>query len=80
MEDSDFFNNYFKDCKDKVYRNIEKIIRYKIQVKRLDAWSSIPYDKKNSVHEKKLMKLWDNIKQGEKLKNRLTDQWIEIGF
>ena len=59
---------------------MESIIRYKIQVKRLDALTGIPFDKKNQEHEKKLQRLWDNLMPGKVLKGRLTEQWIEIGF
>ena len=49
MDDSEFFTANFpqKAQKEKVYKNMEKIIKYKIAVLRLDAWTQIPYSKNN---------------------------------
>jgi len=38
------------------------------------------YNKKNEDHEEKLQKLWDTLKPEEKLQERVTKKWIDIGF
>ncbi|KAF9354784.1 hypothetical protein BGX34_010826 [Mortierella sp. NVP85] len=38
------------------------------------------YDSTNPAHEKKLMMLWDLLRPHEKLVERYTKQWTEIGF
>ena len=38
------------------------------------------YDKKNDDHEEKLQKFWDTLKPNEKLPDRTTKKWIDIGF
>lgn len=38
------------------------------------------YNKNNEEHEKKLLAIWSELKPDEKLKKRVTEQWISIGF
>ncbi|XP_074085363.1 ELMO domain-containing protein 2 isoform X2 [Macrotis lagotis] len=39
-----------------------------------------PYDSDNQHHEELLLKLWNLLMPNEKLKARITKQWIDIGF
>ena len=79
MDDSDFLQQYFPE-KNKIFRNIELNVLYKIQVKRLNLWSGIAYSEKCSLYEEMLMRLWTNLKPESKLRGRKTEQWIDIGF
>ena len=38
------------------------------------------YNSKNSKHESKLLEVWQNLKPNEKLRDRISTQWISIGF
>lgn len=38
------------------------------------------YDSEDEEHEEKLNRLWKLLKPDEKLRDRKTDQWQEIGF
>ncbi|WAQ99554.1 ELMD2-like protein [Mya arenaria] len=40
----------------------------------------IKFSSENSDHEKKLMKLWGILGQGEALTSRISSQWTQIGF
>ena len=38
------------------------------------------YDKTNTGHEKELLKLWDTLMPNTELTNRISNDWIKIGF
>ena len=38
------------------------------------------YDKQNENHESQLMQLWRTLKPGREISNRVSKEWIEIGF
>ena len=45
------------------------------------AWTDVgKFDKENPKHEDMLMELWRTLRPKEKLENRLSKQWIDIGF
>ena len=45
------------------------------------AWTTFgEYSKENADHEAMLMGLWTTLRPQEKLENRLSKQWIDIGF
>ncbi|KAI6195832.1 hypothetical protein M3Y94_01035100 [Aphelenchoides besseyi] len=53
----------------------QKKLKQLIEEKRSTA-----YDKGNKEHERMLLKLWALLRPNEKLTNRKTKQWQEIGF
>lgn len=38
------------------------------------------YDKANQKHEIQLQELWSTLKPGREISNRVSKEWIEIGF
>ena len=47
---------------------------------QLHKFSNIAYDKTRKDHEDKLMQLWKNLKPEKQLGERMTENWIDIGF
>lgn len=61
-------------------RCVEAIYGYKRLSTIIDEMRLIPYDPTNSMHEGKLMEIWNNLMPDAKLEARITKQWQEIGF
>jgi ELMO domain-containing protein len=60
-------------------------ILFKINLKRekinkFKEYITEPYDEKNEKHEKLLMLLWKVCFPNVELKNRISNQWKDIGF
>ncbi|KAJ3190019.1 hypothetical protein HDU85_000310 [Gaertneriomyces sp. JEL0708] len=46
----------------------------------LNARAATKYDPTNTLHEEKLLELWDLLAPSERLVSRISDQWQKIGF
>ncbi|KAI9012805.1 ELMO/CED-12 family-domain-containing protein [Gaertneriomyces semiglobifer] len=46
----------------------------------LNARAATKYDPTNTLHEEKLLELWDLLARNERLVSRISDQWQKIGF
>lgn len=63
-----------------VGRCVEAIYGYKRLMTIVDEMRLIPYDSTNSLHENKVMEIWNNLMPDTKLEARITKQWQDIGF
>ena len=59
---------------------LAKILSYNKLTTKVDEIRSEPFNEENEVHEELLLKLWDALKPNERLDNRYSKQWGEIGF
>lgn len=59
---------------------VTQIWGYKRLVIAVEEVRSDKYDAENPQHEKKLLKLWNELMPDTPLKSRVTKQWQEIGF
>lgn len=81
MSEEEFFLEKFtEDEHDKLLRNMERVSRVQRSIQMLSHWCLLKFQDGNKVHEEKLLRLWNNLMPNTKLKDRITDQWIEIGF
>lgn len=61
----------------KILRELHSFEFSKIFVHKL---MKTKYDKQNSMHETMLIQIWKSLKPNEHLTNRISDQWISLGF
>lgn len=61
-------------------RCIEAIYGYKRLVSIVEELRLEQYDSENSIHERKLKALWNNLMPDIPLETRITKQWQDIGF
>jgi len=61
-------------------RCVEAIYGYKRLSTIVEDLRLEPYDSENSLHERKLMALWNNLMPEVQLESRITKQWQDIGF
>lgn len=59
---------------------LRKIRSYNKVASEVEEFRLTTYDEKNSEHENLLYKLWDLLKGDDKLEERHTSRWGEIGF
>ncbi|VVC41834.1 ELMO domain [Cinara cedri] len=59
---------------------VDKIWSYMQLIEEIKHNASIQYDCTNDVHEKSLLFLWDELMPNDRLENRVTKQWQDIGF
>lgn len=59
---------------------LQQIWSYRQLQDEIEELRCTPYDSKNIYHEIKLLKLWSLLQPNEKLKDRITKQWQDIGF
>lgn len=59
---------------------LRKIISYNKVLGEVESLRSTKYDEEDSEHEKLLYKLWELLKGDDKLEERRTSRWGEIGF
>lgn len=69
----DRFTNALGQCVDDIWS-------YMQLVEEIKTSADIQYDCSNDVHEKSLLLLWDELKPNDRLENRVTKQWQDIGF
>lgn len=67
------FTNALGQCVDHIWS-------YMQLVEEIKTSAAIQYDCSNDVHEKSLLLLWDELMPNDKLENRVTKQWQDIGF
>jgi len=67
------FNTALGQCVDNIWSYMELIME-------INANAAISYDCNNDVHEKSLLLLWDELMPNNRLENRVTKQWQDIGF
>ena len=53
---------------------------YHAQVNQIIRMAGTAYDKKDSKMEAELMSLWTYLMADRQLKDRISRDWIEIGF
>lgn len=56
------------------------IFVHKFHREKIEFINTEKYDKHNQNHEKLLMQLWSTLKPGREISNRVSKEWIEIGF
>lgn len=56
------------------------IWNYRLLCNDIEKIRATPYDPYNVEHEVKLLKLWDLLMPQQKLEQRVTKQWQDIGF
>lgn len=59
---------------------VDNIWSYMQLVEEIKTSAAIQYDCNNDVHEKSLLLLWDELMPNDRLENRVTKQWQDIGF
>ena len=59
---------------------IRKIVSYNAVLTEADNIRGIAYDEENEEHEALLQQLWSLLKGDDKLSERYTRRWTEIGF
>lgn len=59
---------------------MKKLQNYFIAKKHIAQYCKLPFMKDQEEHEAKLMKLWNNLLPDQKLTERKTMEWVEIGF
>lgn len=59
---------------------VDNIWSYMQLVEEIKTSAAILYDCNNDVHEKSLLLLWDELMPNDRLENRVTKQWQDIGF
>lgn len=67
------FSSMFSD-------GVQTIWNYRRLCNEIESIRATPYDRYNVEHEVKLLKLWDLLMPQQKLENRVTKQWQDIGF
>ncbi|XP_025405090.1 ELMO domain-containing protein 2 [Sipha flava] len=67
------FTNVLGQCVDNIWS-------YMQLVEEIKTSAAIQYDCSNDVHEKSLLLLWNELMPNNKLENRVTKQWQDIGF
>lgn len=63
-----------------VIKLLRELHCYEYTVHFIEEKRKKKYNKNNEEHEKKLLAIWSELKPDEKLKKRVTEQWISIGF
>jgi hypothetical protein len=53
---------------------------HKFHHEKLKFVNTEKYDKANQNHESQLQRLWATLKPGREISNRVSKEWIEIGF
>lgn len=59
---------------------VEQIWGYKQLLVEVEEMRTTFYNSDNIEHEEKLLELWEKLKPDEKLTERVTKQWQDIGF
>lgn len=67
------FSSSFRYC-------LQQIWCYRQLLDEVEELRQTPYDSNNIEHENKLIRLWSLLQPHEKLEDRVTKQWQDIGF
>lgn len=59
---------------------VEQIWGYRQLIAEIESLRTVKFDSENPDHEKKLLHLWQALMPEEKLVNRVSKQWQDIGF
>ncbi|CAG9533807.1 unnamed protein product [Cercopithifilaria johnstoni] len=77
---SEVDNEQFRQMRDVLKRSLSQIRGYRELCDYVEEIHKEKYDRKNEIHEKRLLKLWGLLMPKEDLEARMTDQWMKIGF
>lgn len=67
------FGRLFRGC-------VEQIWGYKRLYHAVEMIRNTPYDSEDWSHEEKLLELWNLLMPHDRLEQRITKQWQDIGF